>query len=446
MAAHRTYLSQICPPLDKRVEVAKQRERSLSRMVVTYISTGIVFMLLPGTFLGVWNLIWISRRQASNSVSPAWIQAHGLAQVFGWIGTFILGIGFYSIPKMRRAQPFAMWKAWACWAMWTAGVAMRWISAVYSLQWRSLLPISASLELLSFAIFLSAVSSHRPARNGEINPKFERWILVVIAGMLGLVAVLITNLVGSITISLHGSSPAFGTGFDQRFLVLMAWGFMVPFVWGFSARWLSTFVGLRAVGERGLMAMLSLNTTGILLAMFGLIRIAVLLFLAASVMSLLVIRVAFPAVQPAKVQGIHGSFPYFVRSAYGWLIVAAVLGVWGAFAQHSDGIWGASRHALTVGFVSMMVFAIGQRILPAFSGMRLLYSRKLMATSLFLLTIGCFLRVTGEVAAYQGIAQSAWRWLPISAVIELTAVTAFAANLIVTLLSAPPSRLVQIRA
>ena len=191
--------------------------------------------------------------------------------------------------------------------------------------------------------------------------------------------------------------------------------------------------------------MLSLNTTSILLAMFGLMRIAVLLFLAASVISLLVIRVAFPAVQPAKVQGIHGSFPYFVRSAYGWLIVAAVLGVWGAFAQHSDGIWGASRHALTVGFVSMMVFAIGQRILPAFSGMRLLYSRKLMATSLFLLTIGCFLRVTGEVAAYQGIAQSAWRWLPISAVIELTAVTAFAANLIVTLRSAPPSRLVQIR-
>src|SRR5580692_11598242 len=33
------------------------REQSLSRMLMTYIVTGLVFMLLPGTFLGVWNLI-----------------------------------------------------------------------------------------------------------------------------------------------------------------------------------------------------------------------------------------------------------------------------------------------------------------------------------------------------------------------------------------------------
>ncbi len=73
------------------------RERSLSHMLMTYIVSGLVFMLLPGTFLGVWNLINISNREAADSIAPAWIQAHGHAQLFGWVGTFILGIGFYSI-------------------------------------------------------------------------------------------------------------------------------------------------------------------------------------------------------------------------------------------------------------------------------------------------------------------------------------------------------------
>ena len=86
------------------------REQSLSRMLMTYIVTGLVFMLLPGTFLGVWNLIKISNREAADSISPAWIQAHGHAQLFGWVGTFILGIGFYSIPKLRKLKPFALWE------------------------------------------------------------------------------------------------------------------------------------------------------------------------------------------------------------------------------------------------------------------------------------------------------------------------------------------------
>lgn len=59
-------------------------------------------MLLPGTFLGVWNLISISGRRAADSISPAWIQAHGHPQVLGWIGSFMLGVGYYSIPKLRE--------------------------------------------------------------------------------------------------------------------------------------------------------------------------------------------------------------------------------------------------------------------------------------------------------------------------------------------------------
>ena len=84
-----------------------------------------------------------------------------------------------------------------------------------------------------------------------------------------------------------------------------------------------------------------------------------------------------------------------------------------------------------------MVFAIGQRVLPAFSGMRLLFSPLLMFAALLLLAFGCLLRVAAEVLAYQGFLALAWGWLPVSAICEMAAVTAFAVNLLITFTPSP---------
>lgn len=73
------------------------------------------------------------------------------------------------------------------------------------------------------------------------------------------------------------------------------------------------------------------------------------------------LRLFEPTQRPAKVKGVHASFPIFVRVAYVWAVVAARLGVWATLKINSHGIWGASRHALTVGFLATMVFAVGQR-------------------------------------------------------------------------------------
>src|ERR1700687_2037292 len=155
-------------------DITAAREPTLSRLLMLYISTGLLFMLLPGTFLGVWNLLAISSRHAANSVSAGWIQAHGHAQIFGWIGTFILGIGFYSIPKWRRMNPFALRAGWVCWVLWTLGVSLRWLTGVYEWQWRVVLPASAALELLAFAIFFHSVSGHRPQDSGK--QKLDEWV------------------------------------------------------------------------------------------------------------------------------------------------------------------------------------------------------------------------------------------------------------------------------
>ena len=110
------------------------------------------------------------------------------------------------------------------------------------------------------------------------------------------------------------------------------------------------------------------------------------------------------------------------------------MSIWAAIADQHGGIWGASRHALTVGFAATMVFAIGPRILPHFAGIYSIFSKRLMFMSLMLLQTGCTLRVLSEPLAYEGLLPFAWKTLPISGMLELSGVLVFAINIALTFL------------
>ena len=419
--------------------LTKAREESAQRLMMAYAVTGLFFMLLPGTFLGVWNLISISGGNGG-AISTAWIQAHGHAQIFGWIGTFILGIGFYSIPKMMSGTAQPSLRGWIAWTLWTSGVLLRWASGFYHLYWRALLPLSAVLELGVYAIFLYSVRSHRPARPNDEGRSVPLWIVSVLIGTTGFGAALLLNLIVAIYVSLYNTGPAFPLIFEARFLALVSYAFIVPTVWGFSARWLPVFLGLKPLHERALGYALLLSICGVLLAVTGFTQVAHWIIGVAAVVAVGAFRLLEPPRQQPKTAGLHPSFPTFVRIAYVWMVVAAALGVCGVYFDRAHGWIGASRHALTVGFVSTMVFAIGQRVLPAFAGMRVLYSPRLMLTCLLLLNIGCTLRVSSEILAYENYWPAAWHILPVSAVCELLAVTVFAANMLLTF-KQPPAHL-----
>ena len=420
------------------------REVSLQRLAASYITAGLLFMLLPGTFLGVWNLLSISSSHAATSLSPAWIQAHGHAQIFGWLGTFVLGIGFYSLSKMGNLPAFALSRGWSCFAIWTTGVALRWAVNISEWHWRVLLPASAALELGAFLIFFRTVSGHRPAQAPGTARTKQPWMLVVIGSTIGFLATLAANLGVTIYVAALGTGPAFPHELDQHLLMLPTWAFLVPAVWGFNARWLPVFLGLKAPSPRPLYAALLTAWLAAIAMSFGFVMLSVALLPVAGLLAIGALHIFEPALQPAKLNGVHPSFPTFVRGAYLWLLAAAVLSVAAALRDQAGGIWGASRHALTVGFLSTMVFAIGQKILPAFCGMRVLFSKNLMLASLALLNLGCALRVSSEIPAYEGYLHAAWSVLPISAVIEMAAVTLFAANLVVTFLRPPAHLLTQL--
>ncbi len=408
-------------------------ERMSQRLVTAFVLSGIFFMLLPGTFLGVWNLLSISQAHDVATLPQAWLQAHGQAQLFGWIGSFILGIGFYSLTKMQSGQPFPARPGWTAWFLWTLGVSLRWLAGVTTWNWRVGLPLSAVLQLAAFLLFYVSVRRHRP----QTLTKPEVWMRIVAAATVGFLVTLAVNCGLLIRQAWTGESPALPHVLDQQFVVLAVWGILIPTIWGFNARWLPVFAGLKKPDSRRLLLAYAFSIIGVVTTIASWLSVAGVALLFAALLSIDALHVWESSVNPPKLLNIHPTFAIFIRLTYGWLLLSCLLALLAISLDRSGGLWGASRHALTVGFVAGMVLTIGQRILPAFCGMRVLWSKRLMFWSLLLLYGGCSLRVASEPLAYERLWAPAWKVLPYSAVMELAAVSLFALNIGVTLYRAP---------
>jgi hypothetical protein len=410
------------------------RERLKSLMLRAWILSGLFFMALPWTLLGFSNLMAISAHHGLGTLSPPWMEGHGHAQMFGWIGSFILGIGFYSQPAHGRS---VIRLPLSCYVLWASGVAMRWFANIYGWRWRTLLPVSAGFELMAVILFLYAASHHKlPAstQGNRVKPPMELWMVSVLIGTVGLASAVIFNFVECIRLAVQGGLRSFPHSLDQKYLVVLGWGFVVPVVWGFSARWLPTFLAISKPNVPWFRSALCLDIAGVLFGVAGWPKPATILFALSAITIGFALRFTEQPHGRAKTQGIHRSFPAFVRLSYAWLIVAGSMSVWAAFFDVHGGIWGASRHALTVGFAATMVFAIGPRILPHFAGVQSIFSKRLMLLSLLCLQVGCLLRVSSEPLAYEGLVSFAWRVLPVSGMLELSGVLIFATNLALTFL------------
>lgn len=419
-------------------------ERHAGRMLGAFIATGLVFLVLPGTLLGVWNLLNISAHHSAEAPATAWIQAHGQAQVFGWVGSFILGISLYVLPKFRGRSLRSFKRAWAVWVLWTLGVAWHWLGIVYSWHWREALIGSAVLELAAYAVTLWVLfAPGRGGRPGEKSLPVDLGSWLGIFGFLGLGLTLAANLRLSLRVAMASASPAYPLVGDRVFLLLALWAFVAPVAWGYSTRFVTIFLGLAPPVRRaapwlgvGILAVVTFSVARWFLAV-DLVAIAM------TGLAIWALRVFRPSVRPAKCSGVYSHYIVFVRLSFVWLGAASILGLVSELTPTMPGLGGASRHAMTVGFVALLIFSIGPRLLPSFLNGRELASPRLMAASLWLLTLGCALRVSTESVAYSAVGGLAWRMLPISAYIELSAVLLFALNLVLTLAHPMPAWFVE---
>ncbi|MGH9453796.1 MAG: NnrS family protein [Terriglobia bacterium] len=409
-------------------------ERRAAKALAAFILAGLAFLALPGTFLGVWNLIVISEHRAATAASTAWIQAHGHAQLFGWVGSFIFGISLYVLPKFRGHPLKRFGLVWTVWVLWTVGVAWRWWAGISAHEWRVGLVGSAIMELAAYAltqrilVFRGVGGRKKPGDLGS-------WL--GICGFSALGVALVLNLGVCTVLALRADSPAFPPLWDRTFLVIALWGFTVAVAWGYSTRFVTIFLGLRSPIHRAAQRLAIGVTAIVVCALLRQFLLADLLAMALTFYAVWVLRIFHPPARPPKLVGVYPLYPAFIRLAYAWLVVGAALGLAADLAPSVTGLEGASRHAITVGFIATLIFALAPRILPSFLNGRELYSTRIMAVSLWLLSVGCLLRVLSEAVAYSG--GMLWRVLPLSAFLELAAVIAFVMNMAGTLTQPLPA-------
>lgn len=414
------------------------RQQQLIWLLTAFIVTGLVFCLFPGTLIGVLNLFSISQVHSTSSLSAASIQAHGHAQLFGWIGSFILGIGFYSIPSLRHFGSKNYLEGWLTWFLWTSGVTLRWFSQTYSWHWQEILPISAVLEFMAVAIFIIlTMISHKQDLSVATKQSFAPWIWAVTSGTMALLAATIANFILCLWLSTSTTSPVFPEHLDKQLLVMSCWGFIVPIIVGFTAHWLPPLLGIGQPLQPLFLFALIANWFAIIVAILGSMIFSSVLLIVSSACWIVALHMFEPARKQSLIKGVHWSFPIFIRIAYAWLLISSVLSLIGSFPEAAPGYLGASRHALTVGFFSLMVLNVGPRMLPTFLAKRALYSTTLMGVSSLLLTFGCAMRVVAQILSYGDAGTSAWMLLPASATIELLAIIGFACNIFGTVVLVP---------
>lgn len=402
-----------------------------------FIATALVVTLTLGAGWGAWLLTEIGLKGSLTAISANSVVAHGEAQFWGFIAPFIIGIASGFLPKTTaspRPSRLLLATLLATLLLTVLG-GFAWSMAPARLNRLGYLSgIAALLTAMGYALMVS----------GQVGGKWRTpWARFVIASVFWMAYW------ASATFSFRGQALAAGPGAysesARNLLLEMAlFGFALNAVYGFGLRLLPGMLGKGAPKQPAVEKTFALHNMGVLaLALSHFWGLRVLEALGA----VLIASGALP-----WVLGLHGTrtkaksaprpeagsplLPRYIQLALFWFVIGlAMLAIGGVFAAVRGeplhkAYTGATRHALTVGFLTTLILGVAQRLLPILSH-DLLAWPGLVGPILILIGVGNALRVTMELATM--VWPVAFWIMPFSALLELSALSLFAANAFRTL-------------
>ena len=433
-AAHRVDLCCLTAELERAaagevtdtVSPALAFEKRLATLYKTYIRAAILITLTFGTAWGAHILGVIARRQSFDAPDYAGTQAHGHAQIYGWVGLFILGVAYFSLPKILNTRLRSLLPGWTVFALMTSGILLRAVAQPLAAQpafgW--LVLGSAVLELAAVLLFVTDLGLLF-RRSEQPRQTFERFIQASLAALV-LLAAWNLALVAPLW---RGEGTVIPDPANSRFLYLAVFGFIVNMILGYSLRLLPIFLGLRPVRQSWVLPAFVLFNAGVVTRLLGWSLASGALTFAGMAVYVMALRIFEPSAGEVKSRGVDSVFPWFVRLAYFWFAAAVTMVAAGDLYLFFTGsgpahsYTGAWRHAVTVGFITTLMVGLGYRLLPLFVGVDL-WRPGLMRASFWLLAVGNTTRVVFELATASG---QRWTYLLMggSGVPELTALTLF---------------------
>jgi uncharacterized protein involved in response to NO len=370
---------------------------------------------------------------------PWWIavaQAHGHLQLYGWAGLFVIGVALHFVPRLR-GTPLALPQLipWILSTLVASLLLRAFCQPLFTLSstiiWRTGLIVSGVLECSALLGVVSLIAL--TLKNGPklaLRPAFRSVFPLIAGAFAALALACIVNLINVILVLANGGIVV-GAGDDLN-VALGLFGFLVPMALAMSAQSLPMYAGLDAFPRKALWPLASGYFAGLVLFCLGtldtmmpgsvahliggagmlLIGLVLLIFTGVFLNLMgrrghLPKRVTALAPQPqtlarsyrakvAKERRAFGPFVALVVSAYLWAILASLFLVVDGLLLLVGGTppfaLDAIRHSLALGFIALLICGIAPRLIPGFSGGRII-SPRLVTATLWLGNVAALLRV-----------------------------------------------------
>jgi uncharacterized protein involved in response to NO len=405
-----------------------------------FFLAGIATVLTLGCMWGAINLLTIGLKQSFTAVNYSWVLAHAHAMVFGFVGFFIMGFAYQAFPRFKHTSLWRPKLAFTALPLMIAGIVLQTVAHLLSPPSLQLEIAAATIQTISVIIFASTiVMTARQAKKPEVYDRFVYaalgWFLL--AAVANPVVFKLFELAGSREQLLFNLAT-----FNIPYRDVQLLGIAVVMILGVSLRLLPHAYGLREP-SRAWQAFLFWGVNGSILA-------GVVLFIAGMSSGnhwLLIVQwlttfvLLAVAIGTPRQYRLFGPVPEnerdrglkFIRAAYVWFIIATAMLVFtpiynfaiympitGSHVPFSHAFFGAYRHALTVGFIMMMIVGVSSKVVPTLSGVDVRRAPSLWPTFL-LLNLGNLTRVSSQIAT--DFFPSAYSVMGFSGFIEVVGLT-----------------------
>ncbi len=425
--------------------------RSADTIYRPFFKAGIAVVLTLGAGWGAYLLLRIASRGAFGAAGLHEVNAHGHAQIFGWVGLFVMGFAYQAFPRFKHSDLAHPRLAYASLALMLTGLAARSVCEplIDSTDWAFAPALAGSvLEVAAVGLFAWViVATWRGV--GKPLAFYDYYILcalfwfvvqavyetvylaatVAAPGRAELLNLIATWQAPLRDIQIHGFALLIILGVSQR-LFHHIYGFAPP-----NPRVslvALALLNLAVVGEAAGLVLRRAAGGGWALLWYG----SVLLLAVTAAVLVRGWRIFSPAPEPDRSLK-------FLRAAYVWLFVSLAMLVLlpahralltplmppdsdAVMKGFSHAYYGAVRHAVTVGFVSLMIMGVAARVVPTLCGVDV---RRLSPLTLpfVLLNAGCALRVAGQTLT--DFAPGSFPVAGVSGLLEVTALALWGAHL-----------------
>lgn len=348
-----------------------------------FFKAGIAIVLSVGGLWGAVNLaqIALGRNFLQVRLLPA-IHAHAHAMIFGWVGLFVMGFAYQSFPRFKNTTLWQPELANASFYLMLAGIVARMAAELLQPQPAALAlgGLAAVVELAAISLFLliifctarQSVEPHNPYEK-FLLASFGWFFLQAIASDVFFFAKATTTTQSEL---IHRIALIDGPLRDMQVL-----GFAALVIAGVSQRFVPRVYALAPPRRDRLNLIFALMNVSLVLDIIAYVGVvgthdwhfAIGLELAYLMMPLW-------AALLARQLGVFGqpgngdrSFK-FIRAAYVWLVVATAMmplfPLYGVLTRQmfAHSYMGAQRHAITVGFISLMILGVSARVVPILAG------------------------------------------------------------------------------